>query len=147
MSADTSHTLEIDSLVANEYAVEIDSERIHGVFRVAGLTPFKLDDDNTVVNVPFTLSKMVQRDGNNTFNKWLRATVDAKGSGDRPTRTVAVIAIDDGVETRRWTFTGAYITEVNYSAFDSASSEMIEETVSIRYDGVTEAWSATKELE
>lgn len=147
MSENNSQTLQIDSLVANEFAVELDGTRLHGVFRVSGMTPFMLNEENVAVSVPFQLAKMVQRDGNNVFNKWLRETVAAKGSGDRPTRTIAVVAIDDGVETRRWTFTDAYIAAVTYSDFDSASSEMVEETVTIHYAAVEETWSATRNLD
>ncbi len=139
--------VEVDSLVANEFAVEVDGSRLTGVFRVGGLTTFKLNADQKVQTIPFTLSKMVQRDGNNAFNKWLRETIAAKHSIERPTRTVAVIAIDDGVETRRWTFTGAFITEVNYSDFDSGSSEMVQESVTVHYAEVNESWSATANLE
>jgi len=139
--------VEVDSLVANEYAVELDGEVLIGVFRVSGLTPFKLSPTNESIKEPVILSKMVQRDGNNTFNKWLRETVAARHSIERPTRTLAVVAIDDGVETRRWTLNGAYITEVSYSDFDSASSEMVEEIVTIQYADIDESWSATPNLE
>lgn len=147
MSENNSQTLQIDSLVANEFAVELDGTRLYGVFRISGMTPFMLNEENVAVSVPFQLAKMVQRDGNNVFNKWLRETVAAKSSGDRPTRTVAVVAIDDGVETRRWTFTDAYIAAVAYSDFDSASSEMVEETITIHYAAVEETWSATPNLD
>lgn len=133
----------LDSLVANEFAVELEGETLTGVFRVSGLTTFKLNDAGQMVYRPIQISKMVQRDGNSSFNQWLRDTQKAGNDEDRPTRTVAVVAIDDGVETRRWTLSGAFITEVSYSAFDSASTNMVEETVTIRYSSLDEKWSAT----
>jgi len=130
----------VDSLVANEFAVEIEGKLMLGVFRVEGLTTFKLDDIGERVFEPFLLSKMVQRDGNNPFNRWLTETVSG---ADRPRRELAIVAIDDGVETRRWTVKGAWIKEVRYSSFDTGSSEMVEEIVTIVYDDLEEHWSAT----
>jgi phage tail-like protein len=132
----------VDSLVANEFHVELDGTALQGIFRISGLTPFKLDASGSPVNEPFLLSKMVQRDGNNPFNTWLRETTAARGA-DRPRRTVSVVAIDDGTETRRWTFSGAFISGVTYSAFDSASNEMVEENVTIAYDSVEETFPAS----
>lgn len=141
----------LDSLCANEFALEIEGERIGGIFRIEGLTTFKLDVKSTnqlkLVPEPFTIVKMVQRDGNNTFNKWLRASVAARDDIVRPKRTVAVLAIDDGVETRRWTVKGAWISAVKYSDFNSATSEMVEETVTIQFDAIDESWPATPTLE
>jgi hypothetical protein len=138
--------LAIDSLCANEFAMEIDGESIDGIFRVSGLTTFKLDTVTLKpVQEPFQLVKMVQRDGNNAFNRWLRETTAAK-DGSRPTRTVAVVAIDDRVETRRWTATNAWISAVNYSDFNSASFEMVEEAVTIQYESLEETWPATAGL-
>ena len=135
----------VDSLVANEFHVELEGEKLLGVFRIDGLTTFKIDDGKREFE-PFQLVKMVQRDGNNPFNKWLRETVTTMGS-DRPRRELAVVAVDDGVETRRWVIKGAWISEVNYSSFDTASSEMVEESVIIYYDDLEEIWSATPDLE
>ena len=90
--------------------------------------------------------KMVQRDGNNAFNRWLRETTGTQ-DGARPTRTVAVVAIDDGVETRRWTAKNAWIIGVSYSDFNSASFEMVEETVTIQYETLEETWPATVDLQ
>ena len=147
MSENGNHLIEVDSLVANEFAVEVNGESMIGVFSVSGMTTFKLDGDRKAQTLPFRLSKMVQRDGNNPFNKWLRETVSAKSSDVRPTRILSVVAIDDGVETRRWTFSGAYIISVSYSDFNSGSAEMVEERVTIDYADVTETWSATSNLE
>lgn len=143
--------VEVDSLVANEFTVEIDGEVMLGVFRVSGLITFKLDgaDESHAqpVHPPFVLAKMVQRDGNNSFNKWLRETVSASPGADRPRRTIAVVAVDDGVETRRWTVDGAWISEVRYSEFDTGSSDMVEEIITIHYESLTETWPATPDLE
>lgn len=143
--------VEIDSLVANEFEVELDGEKLPGVFRVSGLVSFKLDGEEgshaVRVQEPFVLTKMVQRDGNNAFNKWLRETVSAGPGQARPRRTLSVVAVDDGEETRRWTVTGAWIKEVRYSEFDTGSSAMIEEIVTIVYDELTESWPATPNLE
>lgn len=150
MSEDTA-LVAVDSLVANEFEVELDGEKLLGVFRVSGLVSFKLDgaegSDAVRVHEPFVLTKMVQRDGNNAFNKWLRETVSSGPGKSRPRRTVSVVAVDDGVETRRWTFSGAWIKEVRYSEFDTGSSAMIEEIVTIVYDDMSENWPATSNLE
>jgi phage tail-like protein len=141
----------IDSLCANEFMVELEGQPLEGVFRVSGLITFKLDTKTTnalkKVQEAFKLTKMVQRDGNNVFNRWLRETVKAKDDIVRPKRTLAVIAVDDGVETRRWTVKGAWITEVAYTDFDSGNSEMVEETITIKFDDIEETWAATPDLE
>jgi phage tail-like protein len=150
--ADENTLVEIDSLIANEFAVELDGEILPGIFRISGLVTFKLDLDGGEASMerrrrPFKLSKMVQRDGNNAFNKWLRHTIATSDGHTRPRRTLAVLAVDDGVETRRWTFKGAWISAVRYSDFDTGSSELIEEVVTIQYDELEETWPATPNLE
>lgn len=142
----------VDSLVANEFHVELNGEALHGVFRVSGLTTFRLEAEGgettmEKVLVPFTLFKMVQRDGNSTFNKWLRETLATGRGHTRPRRTLAIVAVDDGVETRRWTAKGAWISEVRYSEFDTGSSEMVQEMVTVHYDELEETWPATPTLE
>jgi hypothetical protein len=127
----------LDSLVANEFAVEINGVRVNGVFRVSSLVTFSLTASGTQQSKPFEVTKMVERDANAPFNKWLRDT-RADGAGAR--REVTVLAIDDGIVTRRWTARNAYITEVHYSAFDSASVEMVAETFAILYDVFEEAF-------
>jgi phage tail-like protein len=92
---------------------------------------------------PFKIVKMVQRDGNNPFNSWIRETVAARDDIVRPKRTLAVVAIDDGVEVRRWTIKEAWISEISYSDFDTASGEMVEETLTIHYEEIEESWPAT----
>ena len=136
----------VDSLVANEFEVELEGEKMLGVFRVDGLTTFLLNEKGERVLQPFHLVKMVQRDGNNPFNKWLRETMTTVGS-ERPRRELAVVAVDDGIETRRWVVQGAWISEVRYNSFDIASTEMVEEIATIQYTALTEVWSATPDLE
>jgi hypothetical protein len=129
----------LDSLCANEFEVEVDGEKVEGVFRVSGLTLFKAGGvDNAVL-----ITKMVQRDGNNPVNRWMRETVHALGTEAHSTRTVSVVAIDDGVETRRWIMENAWITGVAYSEFNSGSTEMIEECIRIQYDSMRILWSTT----
>jgi hypothetical protein len=123
----------LDSLVANEFIVEIDGTSISGVFRVSGLTLFK-----TAVDTPLLITKMVQRSPSAPMNQWLRETLDAVGKV--PTRTLDIVAVDDGVPTRRWTFNEAHIQAATYSDFDSASVEMVEERVAIHYASVTHTW-------
>jgi hypothetical protein len=92
------------------------------------------------VQEPFKIMKMVTRDAQSPFNLWLRATIDAREDIVRPTRTVTIIGIDDGTETRRWVVSGAWIAEVNYSDFNTASSELVEETLVIHYDSIATTW-------
>lgn len=133
----------LDSLCANEFAVEVNGERVEGVFRVSGLTLFKSGgiEDSVLI------TKMVQRDGNNVINRWLRETINAQGTEAHATRTVSVIAMDDGTETRRWTLENAWVTGVSYSDFNSGSTEMIEECIRVQYDTLRLAWPATANLE
>lgn len=134
----------IDSLSANEFEVLLDGDRLQGVFRVSGLLPFKLDVKPSLtklVREPFKLSKMVQRDPQLPFNRWLRDTVASRDDIVRPTRTLEIVAVDDGKETRRWTVKEAWISEISYSEFNTGSSDLIEETVIIHYDDIEESWS------
>lgn len=139
--------VQVDSLIANEFAFEIDGEVVSGVFRISNLFTYATDDNGDRSKPPFEVSKMVERDGNNAFNKWLRETMNARGSADKPSRSVTVVAVDDGVETRRWEAKGAWIQSISYSAFDSSSFEMIAETFVIAYDDIEESWPATDNLE
>ena len=137
-----------DSLAANEFNVELNGEVVNGVFRVSGFASYRLDEGGNSFRTPFRISKMVQRDGNNPFNSWIRETLDAKNSPDhRPTRTIAVVAIDDGLETRRWTVNGAWIQAIEYSDFDTGSFEMVEEIITIGYNDIDETWTATPDLQ
>ncbi|OWY60531.1 hypothetical protein B7486_68665, partial [cyanobacterium TDX16] len=122
----------------------LDGERLQGVFRVSGLLPFKLDVKPSLTKLvrdPFKLSKMVQRDPQLPFNRWLRDTVASRDDIVRPTRTLEIVAVDDGKETRRWTVKEAWISEISYSEFNTGSSDLIEETVIIHYDDIEESWS------
>lgn len=135
------HFIAIDSLVANEFEVHIDDQPMLGVFRVDGLVTFKLDESGKRVHEPFRIIKMVQRDAHNAFNTWLRQTIAS--NADKPRRTITLKAVDDGIETRRWVFKGAWIQKVEYSAFDTASHDMVEEIVTIYYDSLEESFPAT----
>lgn len=123
----------IDSLVANEFTVELDGAKVDGVFRVSGLTLFK-----TTIDTPVVITKMVQRDPNVAFNKWLKDTLNAVGKV--PTRNVSITAVDDGVAVRRWMFNDAHVASVTYSDFDTASAEMVEERIALNYGSVSHAW-------
>ena len=136
---------EIDSLTANEFALEIEGRRAAGIFKVAGLIPFKLEIKPTVTRLvrdPFKIHKMVQRDPANPFNVWLKETHEAREDIARPLRQLAIVALDDGVETRRWTIKGAYISEVAYSEFNTSSGELVEEILTIQYEAIDETWPA-----
>ncbi|MBZ0280665.1 MAG: phage tail protein [Anaerolineae bacterium] len=136
----------VDSLSANEFAVELDGERVDGIFRVSGLVTFKLETKATTalkpLKEPFKVVKMVQRNPNAPFNNWLRETVTAKADIVRPTRTLVIIAVDDGVEIRRWTVNGAWISEIGYSEFNTGSGELVEEHLTIQWDTIDESWPA-----
>ncbi|MGB1286999.1 MAG: phage tail protein [Aggregatilineales bacterium] len=130
----------IDSLIANEFAFEINGDAVDGVFRVEGLSTYELDATGNRVKPPFEVHKMVQRDKNNAFNSWLRETMDARNSDEKPRRDVTLVAVDDGTVIRRWTAKNAWIQGVRYSEFDSASFEMVAEILLIAYDDIEESW-------
>lgn len=130
----------IDSLVANEFTLSVDGQVVTGIFRVVGLTTLKLDADGGRIYPPVQIVKMVQRDGNTPFNKWLRESVAAETH--RPTRTVVITAVDDGTPIRRWSLVEAQISEVSYSEFNTASGEMIEERVTVSVTRIEESWLA-----
>jgi hypothetical protein len=137
-------TVQVDSLIANEFAFEINGEAVSGVFRVGNLVTYATDADGNRIKPPFEVSKMVERDANKSFNKWLRETTNARNSGDKARRDITVVAVDDGVETRRWTAKGAWIQSISYSDFDSSSFEMIAETFVIGYDDIEETFPAAE---
>ncbi|MBI5667067.1 MAG: hypothetical protein HZC41_03595 [Chloroflexi bacterium] len=136
----------IDSLSAHEFAVELDGEKVSGVLRISGFYSFKLDVRTTTtlkaVQEPFKLVKMVQRDPNTPFNRWIRESVSAKADIVRPKRTLAIIAVDDGVEIRRWTLHGAWIAEIGYSDFNTGLADLVEESLTIRFDDIEETWAS-----
>jgi hypothetical protein len=141
----------IDSLAANEFAVELNGEPVTGIFRITGFFSFKLDVKTTNIlkskQEPFKIVKMVQRDGNNAINRWIRESITSGEDIDRPTRTLTIVALDDGVETRRWSVKDAWISEISYSDFNTASGEMVEETLLIQYESVEDSWPATPNME
>lgn len=141
------NVVQVDSLIANEFEFEINGVSVNGVFRVSSLVTYSADANGNRNKPTFEVSKMVQRDANNVFNKWIRATMDARDSSEKPTRDVTVVAVDDGVVIRRWTAKNAWIKGVYYSDFDSGSFEMVAETVIISYDDIEEEWPATSNLE
>lgn len=132
----------VDSLVANEFAVELNGEQVDGVFRVSNLQTYVSDVDGTRQMPPFEIAKMVQRDPNNPVNTWIRETMDSRNNGDRPRRDVTVVAIDDGVVIRRWTAKAAWLWSISYSDFNTASTEMVEEVLVIGYEDIEEEWTA-----
>lgn len=141
----------IDSLVANEFEVQIDGQAVTGIFSVKDLVSFKLDVKTTTsikkMRSPFKITKMVQRDPQSIFNQWIRETFAAADDISRPTRTITILAVDDHVPTRRWIVKKAWISEIRYTDFNSGSSEMIEETLTIEYDDIEENWPLLSDQE
>ncbi|MBN1965256.1 MAG: hypothetical protein JW910_11465 [Anaerolineae bacterium] len=129
---DASGIKAVDSLSAYEFTVEINGETISGIFSVSGLTSYREDE----IYPPLIIAKMVQQNPNSIFNKWARETVAGKMS----VRDVAIVAVDEGVETRRWVYKNSYITAIDFSTFDTASSELVEERVTIKAERVEEHW-------
>lgn len=133
----------LDSLSANEFALEIDGQRAPGILAVQGLVSFKLErsaDSARVLREPIRIVKLVQRDPNLPFSRWIQETVASRTDIVRPTRTLAIVALDEGVETRRWTLRGAHISEISYSHFDSGSSELVQETLTVHFEDLEEVW-------
>lgn len=129
----------IDSLSANEFKLEIDGQELSGIFRISNFAPF----DFAIVGSherSIVISKMVQRDPNNPFNKWLQESIAAVGADAYPTRTVSIVAVDDGVIARRWHLKKAWIGSVSYSDFNSASNELVEESAVIKYESAEIEW-------
>lgn len=137
------NVVQIDSLIANEFALEINGEQVSGVLQITDLVSYATDAGGSRVKPPFVVSKMVERDGNNAFNTWLRETVAERDSDEKPRRDVTVVAVDDGVETRRWKAVNAWIMGVSYSNFDSASIEIVAERITIGYDDIEESFPTT----
>jgi hypothetical protein len=134
----------VDSLSANEFHIEINGQIVTGVFAVNGLTPFclQVDEAGKPVGIkypPLIITKMVQQDPTLPFNAWVREAVQARGSV-LPTREIAVVAMDEGTETRRWVYGNAWISEVSFSDFDTALEYLVEEKITIRHGGVEEIW-------
>jgi len=137
-----SAAVQIDSLIANEYSVELNGETVNGIFRISNLQTYATDEAGNRLKPPFVIAKMVQRDGNLPINLWLRDTMEARENQDAVTRDLLILAVDDGVVIRRWTVRGARIINVAYSDFDSSTSVMVEESLTIAYDDIEEEWPA-----
>ncbi len=138
----------IDTLSANEFAVFLDGEAVHGVFTISGLAPFKLDVTPALIKLarsPLTLSKMVHKDPALPVNRWLRESAAAKDDVVRPLRTLDIVAMDEGQESRRWSVIGAWVSEIAYADFDSGSGELMQEKLVIQYDRIDTLWPAADE--
>lgn len=143
-SSASKSTKHIDSLSANEFRVELDGEVIDGIFKVSGLAPFKLEvKQSSALKInkdPITIVKMVRRDPNNPVNRWIRESIAAHTDIKRATRTLTVVAVDDGEEIRRWNIKGAWISGISYSEFNSASGELVEETITLQWEAIETLW-------
>lgn len=133
----------VDSLSSNEFVLEINSERVTGVFSVSGLSSYalKLEDGKPVgmEYPPVLVTKMVQQDASLVFNEWTRETVAARGTR-LPTRDVSIVAMDEGVETRRWVYRNCWISNIDFSDFDTGLDFLIEEKITLQHGGVEEVW-------
>ncbi len=147
MTTETSQRVTLDSLVSNEFAFEINGERVGGVLHIGGLVTFHLHEDGKRLMPPFEVAKIVEREAGTPFNRWLRETLDGRQEINRPRREVTIVAVDDGVVTRRWTAHNAWIQEVRYSSFDSASFDMVAETFVIAYDDMEDSWPASSQAD
>lgn len=143
-SSGSTNATHIDSLSANEFRVELDGEVVDGVFKITGLSPFKLEVKQSSAlkaqKDPIELVKMVRRDPNNVVNRWMRETITTQTDIMRPKRTLEVVAVDDGEEIRRWLIKGAWISGVHYSDFNSGSGELVEETLTIQWESIETVW-------
>lgn len=129
----------MDSLSAYEFQVEINGDIMAGVFSVRGLQVRSVDIVNRqMVNQPLMITKMVQRDPDLPANQWTRETLANPTS--KVTRELAVVAMDEGIETRRWVFKDAWISDISFSDFDTGSQELVEERLVIHHGGVVEVW-------
>ncbi len=129
----------VDSLSANEFRVEINGVTATGIFGVSGLHSRSVDlEAGKLVNRPVLITKMVQRDPDLPFNAWIRETLASPAV--KITRQLAVVAMDEGIETRRWVLKDAWISAVAYSDFDSGSDQLVEERITVQHGGVEEAW-------
>jgi len=133
----------VDSLIGNEFGVELDGQRISGVMGIANFVTFRKDVDGTRHLPPIVLAKTVERDAQAPFNAWLRATLAERYTTTLPRRELVVLAIDDGIVIRRWLVKEAYIHEVRYETFDSSSFEMVAEVFTIGYEDIEESFPAS----
>lgn len=129
-----------DGQLASEFALEIDGQRVSGILALRGLVAFRLDVRTTTairkLQEPFKITRMVQHDPQHPCNVWVRETFEAGEDIVRPARTLGLLTLDKGEETRRWIVNDAWISEVTYSDFDSSSSDVLEETLTIQYEDV-----------
>jgi hypothetical protein len=131
----------LDSLSANEFRVEINGVVATGIFSVSGLHIRSVDlAAGRLVNHPITIAKMVQQDPDLPFNQWTRETLANPTA--KVTREIAVVAMDEGVETRRWIYRNAWISDIAFSDFDTSRHELIEEQLTVQHSGVDEIWPA-----
>jgi len=129
----------IDSLSANEFRVEIDGEAAVGIFGVSGLCTRCVDlAAGRLIHQPVTITKMVQQDAHLPINRWTRETL-ANPTG-KVTRELAIVAMDEGTETRRWVYRDAWISDISFSDFDKGHDTLIEERLTIQHSGVEEIW-------
>ena len=134
-----SGVLAIDSLSANEFQVEIEAEIATGIFSVSGLCVRYVDvDAGKLIFRPIIISKMVQQNPDLPFNRWTRETL--ANPTNRVTRNIAIMAMDEGVETRRWVLKEAWISEIAFSDFDQGSRELVAEQLTIYHNGIQEIW-------
>ena len=127
----------LDSLVSNEFAFEINGERVNGVLHIGHLVTFRLQEDGKRLLPPFEVSKIVERDASSVFNTWLRETIAVRESASRPRRDVTIVAVDDGVVTRRWTARNAFPTKVQASDLKADGNEVAIETLELAHEGLT----------
>ncbi len=129
----------VDSLSANEFQVEIGGEIASGIFGVSGLCPRYIDVEAVKsVPRPVIVSKMVQQNPELPFNRWTRETL--ANPTTKITREIAIVAMDEGVETRRWVLKEAWISAIAFSDFDQASQELVAEQLTIHHSGIQEIW-------
>lgn len=129
----------VDSLSANEFQVEINGLMAEGVFGVSGLCVRCIDlEKQKIVQRPLIITKMVQHNSANAFNQWTRDTLANPTA--KIARELAIVAMDEHVETRRWVYKDAWISCIEFSDFDSSSGTLVEERLTIQHAGVEEIW-------
>jgi hypothetical protein len=139
MAEETSGIQAVDSLSANEFHVELNGELVTGIFGVSGLHIRSVDlTAGRLVNRPLVITKMVQQNPALPFNQWARETL--ANPTTKVTRELAVVAMDEGRETRRWVYKEAWISDIAFSDFNTGSQELIEERLTIQHNGVDEIW-------
>jgi hypothetical protein len=139
MAEETSGIQAVDSLSANEFHVELNGELVTGIFGVSGLHIRSVDlTAGRLVNRPLVITKMVQQNPALPFNQWTRETL--ANPTTKVTRELAVVAMDEGRETRRWVYKDVWISDIAFSDFNTGNQELIEERLTIQHNGVDEIW-------